>query len=406
MPTIRDLLREVTVKRELVDHFLNPDVPNWATFDPELGYRLHNCIVRDGVDDSLTVYRYDASGARRMVHYAQSRCRINTYGDSFTQCHQVSDGETWQEYLAAHLGEPIRNFGVGGYGVYQAYRRLRREEQTSAAAPNVVLNIWRDDHFRSLYRWRWLHTIGFRRSFARDGAFGIPVSMFHANPWAHLRLSLANGNFEEHENPYPTPESLYFLCDEEHVYEHFRRDVDVQLFAAQQHAADVDVPLLQRVAGALGESADFGSADATADTARRLMHTCALRSSMYVVERARAFAAESGKRLLLLLSYSSTDVAAALRGEPRFDQVFVDHLREREFAVIDGLQEHVEDYAAYRCTPDEYVRRFYIGHYNPRGNHFFAFAIKDDLVAWLDPKPPAYDRHGDAPLQELAATLA
>src|SRR5688572_24452112 len=134
MPTIRDLLREATVKRELVDHFLDPDAPNWATFDSELGYRLHNCIVRDGVDDSLTVYRYDASGARRLIHYAQSRCRINTYGDSFTQCHQVSDGETWQEYLAAHLGEPIRNFGVGGYGVYQAYRRLRREEQTSASA--------------------------------------------------------------------------------------------------------------------------------------------------------------------------------------------------------------------------------------------------------------------------------
>ena len=27
------------------------------------------------------------------------------------------DGKTWQEYLAAHLGEPLRNFGVGGFGV-------------------------------------------------------------------------------------------------------------------------------------------------------------------------------------------------------------------------------------------------------------------------------------------------
>jgi hypothetical protein len=50
--------------------------------------------------------------------YADKKCRINTYGDSFTQCHQVSDGETWQEYLAAHLGEPVRNFGMGGYGAY------------------------------------------------------------------------------------------------------------------------------------------------------------------------------------------------------------------------------------------------------------------------------------------------
>ena len=29
----------------------------------------------------------------------------------------MNDGETWQEYLAAHLREPIRNYGVGGYSV-------------------------------------------------------------------------------------------------------------------------------------------------------------------------------------------------------------------------------------------------------------------------------------------------
>jgi hypothetical protein len=51
----------------------------------------------------------------------------------FHACHQVSDNETWQEYLAGHLGEPIRNFGMGGFGVYQAYRRMIREEQTEHA---------------------------------------------------------------------------------------------------------------------------------------------------------------------------------------------------------------------------------------------------------------------------------
>ena len=39
------------------------------------------------------------------------------------------------EYLAAHLGEPLRNFGVGGYGVYQAYRRLVREERPPRGPP-------------------------------------------------------------------------------------------------------------------------------------------------------------------------------------------------------------------------------------------------------------------------------
>jgi len=30
------------------------------------------------------------------------------------------------------------------------------------------------------------------------------------------------------------------------------------------------------------------------------------------------------------------------------------------------------------------------GHYTPAGNFWFANAIRKEVVAWLDPKPPAY----------------
>ncbi len=62
-----------------------------------------------------------------MSNYKEKSCRINTYGNSFTQCHEVSDHETWQEILAAHLQEPVRNFGIGGWSVYQAYLRMLKE---------------------------------------------------------------------------------------------------------------------------------------------------------------------------------------------------------------------------------------------------------------------------------------
>jgi len=92
--------------------------------------------------------------ARTQLSYAGRKCRINTYGDSFTLCHQVSDGETWQEYLAAHLGEPVRNFGMGGYGAHQASRRMVREEHTDHNAERLIFYIWGDDHIRSLLRCR------------------------------------------------------------------------------------------------------------------------------------------------------------------------------------------------------------------------------------------------------------
>ena len=120
--TFEQFLRESAVSREVIDRFLHG--PSWAQFDPELGYRLWNYLPSDGMDGSATISTVQANGARTSFMYAGSKCRINAYGDSFTQCHQVSDGETWEEYLAAHLGEPIRNFGMGGYGVYQAYRRM------------------------------------------------------------------------------------------------------------------------------------------------------------------------------------------------------------------------------------------------------------------------------------------
>jgi hypothetical protein len=37
-----------------------------------------------------------------------------------------------------------------------------------------------------------------------------------------------------------------------------------------------------------------------------------------------------------------------------------------------------------------YLNQYFIGHYNPMGNFFCAYAIKDRLVDMLQPKPVAY----------------
>ena len=54
------------------------------------------------------------------------------------------------------------------------------------------------------------------------------------------------------------------------------------------------------------------------------------------------------------------------------------------------MEAHRRDFAQFNLTVDEYIRRYWIGHYNPRGNFFQAFAIKDKLVELLDPKPISY----------------
>jgi hypothetical protein len=70
------------------------------------GVPLGRYLPKDGIDGSWTISTAQDNGQRTSWMYNDRPSRINTYGNSFTQCHQVSDGETWQEYLAAHLGEP------------------------------------------------------------------------------------------------------------------------------------------------------------------------------------------------------------------------------------------------------------------------------------------------------------
>jgi hypothetical protein len=43
---------------------------------------------------------------------------------------------------------------------------------------------------------------------------------------------------------------------------------------------------------------------------------------------------------------------------------------------------------------EDYLKRYFIGHYSPAGNHFFAFSLKSIVVDWLDPKPLTYREDG------------
>ena len=65
---------------------------------------------------------------------------------------------------------------------------------------------------------------------------------------------------------------------------------------------------------------------------------------------------------------------------------------------VDSLPKAVERCRESTLSPRDFLKRQYIqargaavfGHWNPTGCHMFAYDIKDELVDWLNPKPPAY----------------
>lgn len=132
--TIEAYLESILPTSEDVTRFLTRAAPGrpqpnrgW-THDPELGW-VHDDAVHegDGVNGTSTFYSYEDDGARKVLHATDRPCRIHTYGDSFTHCDQVNDGETWhhspagnfftawalRETVVKWLTPPPRTYGCG-----------------------------------------------------------------------------------------------------------------------------------------------------------------------------------------------------------------------------------------------------------------------------------------------------
>ena len=393
---LRSFLQPHVLQRATLDRFLDSKAQVWAKVDPDLGYLLRTAFVRDGVDGCHTLARYQESGQRQQVNFPDQPCRINSYGDSFTQGHQVSDGETWQEILSAHFCEPIRNFGVGGFGVYQAYRRLLRNEATDASAKYILFNIWGDDHLRSVYAWRWL-------AFPDNVLESMSGTMFHANPWVHARLD-DRGELVERDSLCPTEASLYQLCDLDFLVRTFQEDEIAHLLFAQRTGACLSLEVLERVAARCQRAVpDLSTLAAIKAGATQLLHAYAIRVGIAVMDRLHEYCKQNDKELMVLLSYPVGAVWHACNRSSSDDpdntdwhpQYFKDHLTAKGIQLVDSLPAHVAEFDTFKLTAKEYVDRYYVGHYTPRGNHFFAYAVKDAIRDWLTPAPPSYQNNGE-----------
>jgi len=380
-----EYIRESVPTRKEIDVFLN-DI-SWARFDKDVGYILGNYMPHDGLDGSSTISTVQSSGARTSFMYKGRICRINTYGNSFTQCNQVNDGETWQEYLAAHLGEPIRNFGMGGFGVYQAYRRMIREEKTNHNARYVILYIWGDDHIRSLLRCRYMLTKQWNHKTNQTEGIG---RMFHGNFWSHIEIDLQTGKLVEEENLLPTPQSLYKMTDPGWMYEALKDDLALQMYLYKNNQiSDIAIRPLKRLSKHLRCPIDFSDGNLRSSVAK-LLDKFSFEATKYILNKAGEFVSANNKELMVIIFDPYRVTRKLLKGEIRYDREIVDFLKENDFNYIDMNIVHVEDYKNFNLSIDEYFKRYFIGHYSPVGNHFFAYSIKDRIVEWLDSKPITY----------------
>jgi hypothetical protein len=388
--SFEDYIRNSTASMEEINVFLNE--LSWAQFDEEVGYILGNYYPKDGWNNSRTISTVRGDGARTSFNYTDRPCRINTYGNSFTLCHQANDAETWQEYLAGHLGEPVRNYGMGGFGVYQAYRRMLREEQTDNAAEYLLFYIWGDDHIRSLLRCRYALTKSWNKKSDQSEGTGI---MFHGNFWPNMEMNLSTGKLEEHESRIRSRENLVQMTDPDWMYENLKDDLALQLYLFKLgKISKMDLEKMKRLAECL--QVEFNEeSEKIREEAGTLLNHYAYASTRYILQKSQEFADNSGKKLMVILFDPGIAMKQLLLGEPRVDQVMVDFLNKNGFNYFDMNQVHEEDYKIYKLDIKAYYDRYFMGHYNPAGNHFFAYSIAPKIIDWLDPKPFTY-QSGDS----------
>ena len=380
----RQLLRGEDLRRLVAGTDSDGVHPNrgWV-YDADLGF-VHATSVHSGsgVNGSNTIYDYEKDGARKLVNCADAPSRIHTYGDSFTHGDQVNDGETWQEYLAARLQEPVRNYGVGAYSVYQAYRRMRKVRDMGERAEYIVLNIFDDDHYRNLI-WRGLNL--FAEGLVRPWP-GIPF--LPTRPY--LRIDISANICVEQDNPIASPNDLNKLCDIDFVCGEFGEDPTVYLAMAKQIKGERAFTYLDRAADGFGTIVSGNDAENVEAAVMAVFAKAALFSTRRVVELVERFCAENNIGLLFVLSYRQSSIRSVLDGGDRFDQVFVDWLKSRSHPVVDMCEFFEAAFEHSTLGSDSFLKPYYIGHHTPLGNAFTTCAIVDEVSTWLDPIPVTY----------------
>jgi hypothetical protein len=388
---MKEFYKDIIYPQTEVDDWVAGKTYRLQKVDSELGWLYRTGRIKDGVDESICAYSYDKTGARHLIMYADKPCRVNTYGNSFTHCNQVSDGETWQEILAAHLGEPIRNFGIGNHSVYQAYLRMKREEKRTPAE-HIIFNIYDNDHYRSLSglsNIRFNNLTGFGNLRKWKPGFVFPTAPYvEANP--------ATGEFTERQNLCPTLKSYYNLCSLDWVYEMFKDDFTMKLMLARANAKEGNSERffaeIMAFASKYGIKTRIDNAEKIIKTIDELYNNVAFFVSKCIVEKVEEFATANKKKVLYVLSYSVRNISRKLKSGYRFDQEFVDFLQKKGLPYVDLMDAHKKEFDSFKTSVEDYIKRYYIGHYNPRGNFFQAFAIKNKMVEILKPKPTSYQK--------------
>jgi hypothetical protein len=287
----------------------------------------------------------------RPVDYPQAF--LASFGDSYTYCVGVEDGETWQSRLAARISADVYNFGNGAYGTDQAFLRFR-EDFPALRTPVVVLGMITENINRIHNRYRKFY-------FART-----------RTPLTKPRFLLVDGELELLPNPVRDASELERLCDPDFIDEIGQDDVWFDADSFPERSFPYSRCLFYRSfwrelrQGPRSKGVDDADPRPNAelwadDQARELLFAILRRFA----EEARA---EGSHPVLMLFPMFRETSTRMERGVPSdFVRALAESCEESGLDFFDGISAF-----ATAVSDERELRALYGNHLSPRGNDLLA----------------------------------
>lgn len=356
--TTRDIYAE---QSQLIGRLLAPDSTRMLVIDSVLGWRY-----RPGRSGIHTI---NAQGVRSSRTYAARPrpgvTRVAAFGDSFVFGSEVADGDAWSAQME-RLSPAIEvlNYGVGGYGVDQAYIRFCTEG--SDLASHVVIMAFAPDDMRRV-------TNVYRRFISHREL-----------PLAKPRFSLiASGGLRLLPNPLPqpadyeriaaSPSEITSIAIHDAWYQRLiYQNVIYDYSATARLVTNLSLRVYDRhfAPDRLLRGGEFSSVSE------------AFRIHALLFERFVTATRQLGAQPLIVLLPDREAVTTALRGNTTILRPLAEYLARSGLRYVDLT-------GAFVAAPGKDVDRWFMpgGHYSPAGNALVAEQLIREITSSTESGP-------------------
>ena len=296
------------------------------------------------------LYRANAQGIRADREYTsvptRGAVRIAAFGDSFTHGDGVVNAEVWTEVLTrTKPGVEVLNFGVGGFGLDQAFLRYRREGR--AFRPHLVLIGFMTENIK--------RSVNVYRPYYQPRT---------QQPLSKPRFALHQGQLSLLENPIgPLSGYRALLTDPAPVLRQLGEHD--YYYQRQSHSSRWDIlPSVRLVKLTLDQVRQRGDAviyDGQYNTATEAFAVTVATFDAFVAE-----VQADGAQPLILVFPNAADLQRQANRSPRLYQALLDHFDTRKYPYVDLLG------AFDTCRSDCSIKSLVPGHYSAGANRMVA----------------------------------